>query len=283
MTSELIRLESVSVVYRRGKVSSPVVRDVSLGINIGETLGLVGESGSGKSTIGNVILGLVPAAGGRILFDGEDITHVGSRRRRELTREIQVVFQDPYGSLNPTRTVGATLTESIRAQGNRESSRSIANQVAHTLEAVGMSSTAAQRYPTEFSGGQRQRIAIARALVVNPRLIVCDEAVSALDLSIQAQVLNLLKQLKEERGLSYLFISHDLAVVAHAADRIAVLERGTIAEYDTVDRVMGDPQHPYTRMLLAAAPVPNPDEQAARRRLFLRYRERYLSADSISV
>jgi ABC-type glutathione transport system ATPase component len=225
-------------------------------------------SGSGKSTIGKAVLGLVPVAGGRIFFDGEDITRCTRRRRRQLTGEIQVIFQDPYGSLNPVRTIGSTLTEPLSVHEPRLGTREARARVEEALGLVGMSPDVAARLPGEFSGGQRQRIAIARVLVLRPRLIVCDEAVSSLDLSVQAQVLNLLDEFRDRLGVSYLFISHDLGVVHHIASRVAVLYGGRLVELDATDRIWEHPQHPYTAMLQAAAPVPDPAGQRERRAAF---------------
>jgi ABC-type glutathione transport system ATPase component len=240
------------------------VDGVNLHLRPGETVGLVGESGSGKSTIGNAILGLVRPSGGRILFRGEDITHATRRRRRTLSRHLQVVFQDPYGSLNPVRAVGGVLAEPLRLAG-RLGRAEAARRVAETLRLVGMPADAADRYPAAFSGGQRQRIAIARALSLEPQLIICDEPTSALDLSVQAQILNLLLDLQQRLGLSYLFISHDIDVVRHMSHRIAVLHDGRIVEEGPASEVAADPTDPYTKELLAAVPVPDPHEQAARR------------------
>ncbi|WP_433076746.1 ATP-binding cassette domain-containing protein [Dactylosporangium sp. CA-052675] len=259
----LLELRGLTVNYGRGRRRPPdAVRDVSLTVAPGETVALVGESGSGKSTIGNVVLGLVPATGGSVRFDGEDITAAGRRRRRELTRHIQPIFQDPYGSLNPSRTIRQTLVEPLLAHGGAAGAR---ERVAEVLSRVGLPPDAAERYPDEFSGGQRQRIAVARALVAGPRLIVCDEPTSALDLSVQAQVLNLLRGLQRESGIGYLFITHDLALIRHAADRVVVLYRGRVMETGPAARVTQQPQHPYTQALLAAAPVPDPVEQRRRR------------------
>jgi len=265
----LLSVDGLSVDYldRRGR-KFRAVDAVSFDIARGETLGLVGESGSGKSTIGKAVLGLVPVAGGRILFDGEDITHCTRRRRRQLTGEIQVIFQDPYGSLNPVRTIGSTLTEPLSVHEPGLGTREARARVEEALRLVGMAPEVAARLPGEFSGGQRQRIAIARVLVLRPRLIVCDEAVSSLDLSVQAQVLNLLDEFRDRLGVSYLFISHDLGVVHHIASRVAVLYSGQLVELDTTDRVWNDPQHPYTAMLQAAAPVPDPQRQRERRAAF---------------
>ncbi|MEN3282044.1 MAG: hypothetical protein V7607_3184 [Solirubrobacteraceae bacterium] len=252
--------------FPRGRRRPPLraVDDVSLTVALGETLGIVGESGSGKSTLGNAVLGLVPVREGRIVFDGRDVTHAGRRVRRELSRDVQVIFQDPYNSLNPVRTIGQTLIEPLLVHG-RAARSDMGAKVAAALALVGLPPEAADRLPAQFSGGQRQRIAIARALMVMPKLIICDEGVSALDLSVQAQVLNLLGDLQRELGLSYLFISHDLAVVRHAANRIAVMHRGRIVELGATEQILGAPRDPYTRRLIDAAPLPDPDAQRARR------------------
>jgi peptide/nickel transport system ATP-binding protein len=263
----LLEVWDLTVHYGQGRRRTVAVEGVHLDVDAGETVALVGESGSGKSTVGNAVLGLVPVASGRITFAGEDITAATPRRRRALTREIQAVFQDPYGSLNPMRTIRQTLVEPLIAHG-RVDPASARTQVAATLHSVGLGPDAADRYPAEFSGGQRQRIAIARALMARPKLIVCDEPTSALDLSVQAQVLNLLGQLRRDRGLSYLFITHDLAIIPHVAHRVVVLQRGQVVESGPVGRVCDDPEHHYTRTLLAAAPVPDPVAQRARREAY---------------
>jgi peptide/nickel transport system ATP-binding protein len=240
------------------------VNGVSLSIGTGETVGLVGESGSGKSTIGRAILGLTPVSAGTVTFDGADVTHWTSKQRRPLSSELQVVFQDPYSSLNPARTVGQTLAEGLRYQRDTVTSAQVGEKVRTTLQQVGLPADAATRFPGHFSGGQRQRIAIARALMGSPRLVICDEPVSALDLSVQAQVLNLLKELQSRLGLSYLFISHDLAVVRYMAQRIVVLYRGMIMEEGDAEEVYRRPAHPYTRTLLESAPIPDPRLQRER-------------------
>src|SRR6185369_11786443 len=238
---------------------------VSLSVAARETVGLVGESGSGKSTIGRAILGLTPVNDGTVAFDGADITHADYRARQRLAADLQVVFQDPYSSLNPTRTIGQTLAETLRVQGKRHTKAEVTERVRWMLERVGLPADAAGRYPAHFSGGQRQRIAIARALMVQPRLVICDEPVSALDLSVQAQVLNLLRELQNEFQLGYLFIAHDLAVVRHLSHRIIVLYRGRIMEEGSAATVYANPLHPYTQTLLEAAPVPDPERQRQRR------------------
>lgn len=239
---------------------------VSLSVEAGKTLGLVGESGSGKTTIGRAALGLAPVTSGSIAFDGRDISHITRRQRREISRDLQVVFQDPYGSLNPAMEVGDILAEPLIAQGTAGSEAR--SRVGELLDRVHLPSDAASRLPREFSGGQRQRIAIARALALSPKLIVCDEAVSALDLSTQARVLDLLLEIQQETNVGYLFISHDLDVVKHMSHDIAVLFRGNIVERGPASQVAGAPEHPYTRRLLLASPVIDPDEQRARREAF---------------
>jgi peptide/nickel transport system ATP-binding protein len=263
----LLALDAISVNYGRGRQRvADAVSGVTLDIGHGETLALVGESGSGKSTVGNVVLGLVPVTSGTVSFDGEDITRASPRRRRQLTRQIQPIFQDPYASLNPVRTVRQTLVEPLIA--HEDLTRAQASQrVIQALARVGLERDAADRYPADFSGGQRQRIAVARALMVSPRLIVCDEPTSALDLSVQAQVLNLLTRLRHELGVSYLFITHDLALIRHIADRVAVLHHGQIVEIGPAAEVCDNPRDEYTRDLIAAAPVPDPVEQRRRRTL----------------
>jgi ABC-type microcin C transport system duplicated ATPase subunit YejF len=264
----LLDVRDLRVTYtarrHRGKERSAAVDGVTLRLEQGQTLGLVGESGSGKSTIGNAVLGLVEPREGQIFYRGEDITHVSARRRRELGQQIQVIFQDPYGSFNPSRSIGSTLAEPLRACRHL-SRRAAYARVGQALEKVGLTEDAGGRYPEQFSGGQRQRIAIARALVLDPRLVICDEPTSALDLSVQAQVLNLLMDLQQQLRLSYLFISHDLAVVRHVAHQVAVLHQGRVVEHGTVDEVINAPAHRYTKTLLAAAPVADPREQARRR------------------
>jgi ABC-type oligopeptide transport system ATPase subunit len=268
LAAGLLDVSALTVHYRRGRRKPPLaaVRDVTFAIAPGETVALVGESGSGKSTLGSAILGLVPAASGTISFAGEDITRSSPRRRRALTKHIQAVFQDPYGSLNPVRPIGQALAEPLRAHQRLDRATTV-TRVGAALERVGLSADAAALYPGQFSGGQRQRIAIARALMLSPRLIVCDEPLSALDLSVQAQVLNLLKALQRESGIGYLFITHDLAVVPHIAHRVVVLYQGRIVESGTVSQVCDHPSDPYTQRLISAAPVPDPALQRARRRM----------------
>ena len=240
-----------------------VLKGVSLDIRPGETLGLVGESGSGKSTIGRAVLGLVPVGGGSIHFDGERVDGASRRRRRELSRDIQVVFQDPYTSLNPSLLIGDTLAEPLLAHG--VTAKDARSRVADLLDRVALPRDAVHRLPREFSGGQRQRVAIARALAISPRLIVCDEPVSALDLTTQRTVMDLLLEIQERTGVAYLFVSHDLSVVRALSHRVAVIHRGEIVEYGGAEQVTTDPEHPYTQRLLLSAPVADPGRQRRRR------------------
>jgi oligopeptide/dipeptide ABC transporter ATP-binding protein len=273
-----LEVNSLTVRYRIGRNRLPLValREVSLAIGPGETVAVVGESGSGKSTLGNAILGLVPAAAGTILFEGEDITHAAPAQRRGLTRLIQAIFQDPYGSLNPVRNIAQTLVEPLRAHAHLKRAEA-RERVGQALEAVGLTREDASRYPADFSGGQRQRIAIARALILRPRLLVCDEPTSALDLSIQAQILNLLKELQQELGMSYLFITHDLGLVRHMATRVLVLYQGQVMESGDSLGVSERPLHPYTQALLRAMPTIDPAEQRERRRVLTGTSERSLA------
>ncbi len=248
---------------RKAAKAAPAVDGVSIDIAPGETVGLVGESGSGKSTIGKAVLGLQAPSGGTVKLNGQDITSMSLKQRRTAAADLRVVFQDPYSSLNPSRSIGQTLVEPLRLMGVGAGE---ALRKARTgLESVGLPGDAVDRYPAQFSGGQRQRIAIARALVCDPKVVVLDEPVSALDLSTQAQVLNLLADLRDEHGLAFLFVAHDLGVVRFLAQRVVVLYRGQIMETGPVDAVNLHPRHPYTVALTAAAPVPRPAEQAARR------------------
>jgi oligopeptide/dipeptide ABC transporter ATP-binding protein len=240
------------------------VDGVSFEIAQGETVGLVGESGSGKSTIGRAILGLTPVAAGEIVFGGHRITERDAATQKAVSRHLQVIFQDPYSSLNPARTVGRTMTEPLEIQGGLSRDSAITT-VSRLLSSVGLPEDAADRYPPSFSGGQRQRIAIARSLSIQPQLIICDEAVSALDLVTRAQVLNLLDDLQREHGFAYLFIAHDLPIVTHVSQRTLVLYRGRVMEQGPAAEVHASPLHPYSQMLLAAVPVPNPTVQRQRR------------------
>jgi len=244
------------------------VDDVSFTVARGETLGLVGESGCGKSTAGRAILRLYEPTAGRIVFDGQDVTHLGEAELRPLRRRMQMVFQDPFASLNPRHSVGRMVAEPLRVHG-LGSRGSTGKRVRELLEIVGLPADAASRYPHEFSGGQRQRIGLARSLAVNPDFIVCDEPVSALDVSIQAQIINLLEQLQHDFGLTYLFIAHDLAVVRHISDRIAVMYLGSIVEVSPADELYDNPLHPYTISLLSAVPIPDPAVERGRKAILL--------------
>jgi oligopeptide transport system ATP-binding protein len=246
------------------------VDDVSFFIRKGETLGLVGESGCGKSTTGRCVLQLHRPTSGQVFFQGRDITKLGNRAVRALRREMQIIFQDPYSSLNPRKSAGQIIGEPMVIHKLVHSKAERLERVAELLRVVGLNPSMANRYPHEFSGGQRQRIGIARALAVRPSLIICDEPVSALDVSIQAQVINLLEELQDEFQLTYLFIAHDLAVIRHIADRIAVMYLGHIVEVANQDELYANPLHPYTRALLSAAPVPNPEIESKRQRIILK-------------
>ncbi len=239
-----------------GKISDYVkaVDDVSFDIYPGETLGLVGESGCGKTTLGRTILRLIPSTGGEIIFDGKDITKFSNREMRHLRRDIQLIFQDPYSSLNPSITIGEAIMEPMIVHSILENDKARKAKVIELLERVNMDESHFNRYPHEFSGGQRQRICIARALALQPKFIICDEPVSALDVSVQAQVLNLLNQLKREFGFTYIFISHDLSVVKFMSDRMVVMNRGKIEEIGDADAIYNHPKTAYTQKLIDAIP-----------------------------
>ncbi len=254
---------------RRSGTVIRAVDGVSIGIGAGETLGVVGESGCGKSTLARILIGLDRPTSGQVLFEGTDVATLSRAGRKQLRREVQLVMQDPYTSLDPRMTAEQILAEPFDIHRDARRSVNVAERVRELLEMVGLNPDHARRYPHEFSGGQRQRIGIARALALRPRVVVCDEPVSALDVSIQAQVINLLAELQQQFGLSYVFIAHDLSVVRQVADRIAVMYLGRIVEDGTCDEVFADPEHPYTQALLSAAPVPDPLVQRQRRRIML--------------
>lgn len=263
----VLQVQNLRVGFRRRR-RDPMfwaLDDVSLSIQPGRTMGLIGESGSGKSTLAHAVLGLAPIRSGRVVLLGQDITTLPLGERRPLAKSLQAVFQDPNSSLDPAWTVGRSLAEPIRVQGVRDKEQ-IRGRAAQLLTDVGLDPSAAGRYPRQFSGGQRQRISIARALMTSPKLVICDESVSALDLSVQAQILNLLTDLQEKHQLAYLFISHNMAVVRHVCHDITVLHRGQVMEAGPTRRVTYEPTHDYTRALLAAAPVADPAVQRPRGR-----------------
>jgi len=253
---------------RRTVAQVQAVDDVSLAIPRGKTLGLVGETGSGKSTLARCVAGLIPVTSGRVTFDGRDITNLSRGAMRPIRREVQMIFQDPYSSLNPRRRVGAIIGDPFAIHKTATGAER-KRQVQDLMERVGLNPEHYNRFPAEFSGGQRQRIGVARALALRPKLIICDEPVSALDVSIQAQVLNLLTDLQKDYGLTYLFIAHDLEVVRHVSDSVAVMYLGRIGESGPEAAVYGSPRHPYTAALLSAAPAADPDTAAGRQRIIL--------------
>jgi oligopeptide transport system ATP-binding protein len=261
-------LEADNIVHRYEGGKKPAVDGVSFSIREGETFGLVGESGCGKTTTGRMILKLLDTSAGTIRYKGRDIREI--KKKKELLdfrREVQIIFQDPYASLNPRMKVKDIIAEGIDNHRLAASRRERDDRIASLLRMVGLSPDHASRYPHEFSGGQRQRIGIARALAPEPRFIVCDEPISALDVSIQAQIVNLLKELQHRRSLTYLFIAHDLSMVKHISDRIAVMYRGRLVELGPADEVYSRPIHPYTRSLISAIPLPDPEFERERRRI----------------
>ncbi|WP_024507249.1 oligopeptide/dipeptide ABC transporter ATP-binding protein [Bradyrhizobium sp. ARR65] len=263
----LLSVLSLCVQYQTAQGTVRAVDDVSLELEAGETVGLVGESGCGKSTLGKAIMRLVPATDGKVVLDGEDITRLEGAGLKAARRTMQMIFQDPYGSLNPRHDIGTSIGQPLSVAG--WSRHDIRERVAELIAQVGLPADAARRYPHEFSGGQRQRVGIARALALRPKVIICDEPVSALDVSVRAQVINLLQDLQERTGVAYLFISHDLSVVEHVSDRLIVMYLGRIVESGRSEDIWQQPAHPYTLALLAAAPVADPKLARSRRKTVL--------------
>jgi oligopeptide transport system ATP-binding protein len=257
------------IIFQRQVGAVKAVDGISFGIKKGETLGLVGESGCGKSTTGRAILQLYKPTAGSVLFHGQDLTKLAPAEMRTMRRKVQMIFQDPYASLNPRMTVGDIIGEPIRVHKLRNSPKDVRDRVQELLQVVGLNPYFINRYPHEFSGGQRQRIGVARALAVEPEFVVCDEPVSALDVSIQAQVINLLEELQDKLGLTYLFIAHGLAVVRHISDRVAVMYLGKVVELAKSAKLYSAPMHPYTQALLSAAPIPDPVIETRRKRIIL--------------
>ena len=269
MSKTLMEIQNLKKYFNvGGKEPLKAVDGINLKVKKGETLGLVGESGCGKSTAGRTMIGLYEPTDGKVIFDGKDTSKFNKKQKKEFTKQVQMIFQDPYASLNPRMTVTDIIGEGLDIH-KICSGKTRQAKIYELLELVGLSKEHANRYPHEFSGGQRQRIGIARALSIEPELIVCDEPISALDVSIQAQVVNLLEELQEEFGLTYIFIAHDLSMVKHISDRIAVMYLGNIVEIADSRELYDNPKHPYTQALLSAVPIPDPKIEASRRRIRL--------------
>lgn len=267
MTQALIEVRNLKQYYHQDHTVVKAVDDVSFTVHAGETFGLVGESGSGKSTIGRAIVNLYQPTDGQILYQGKALSDLSKGERLDYNKDVQMIFQDPYASLNPRMKVQDIVAEGMEVHGLVASKSERDAKVAELLASVGLSPEHALRYPHEFSGGQRQRIGIARALAVEPKFIVCDEPISALDVSIQAQIINLLQGLQEERGLTYLFIAHNLAMVKYFSDRIGMMYRGRMVELAPAEVLYEQPLHPYTQSLLSAIPLPDPDQDRQRQRI----------------
>ncbi|MEN0058479.1 MAG: dipeptide ABC transporter ATP-binding protein [Bdellovibrio sp.] len=271
MSNPLLKVEHLTKtfpiyggLFSREVASVKAVQGVSFEINKGETLGLVGESGCGKSTLGRCLIRLHDTTSGRIIYNDRDITHIKGEELRDMRKKMQIIFQDPFASLNPRMTIGAILEEPLIIHNLYDSPKDRRDRMLELIDLVGLRREHLNRYPHEFSGGQRQRVGIARALAVNPELIVCDEPVSALDVSIQAQVINLLMELQQKLGLTYIFIAHDLKVVEHVSTKVAVMYLGKIVEMAEAEELYKNPQHPYTKALMSAIPVPDPNRREER-------------------
>lgn len=269
-TQALLEVKSLKKYFNMGKAGVlKAVDDVSFQIFKGETFGVVGESGCGKSTIGRTIIGLYDATDGEVLYNGKNIHKMNNKERFAFHKKMQMIFQDPYASLNPRSTVGEIISEPMEVHGLYKDKKKQMERVYELLEDVGLNRDHANRYPHEFSGGQRQRIGIARALALDPEFIIADEPISALDVSVQAQVVNLLRRLQKEKGLTYLFIAHDLSMVKQISDRIGVMYLGNLVELTTSNQLYKNPLHPYTQALLSAIPIPDPDVEDKRERIIL--------------
>ena len=268
-TAHILEVRNLKKYFKAGKGTLKAVDDVSFFIRKGETLGVVGESGCGKTTCGRTCIGIYDRTDGEVLYKGKDVHALKGQERKDFTKEVQIIFQDPYSSLDPKMKVGDIIAEGLRAHKLCATLEEEQKRVQELLVTVGLNSEHATRYVHEFSGGQRQRIGIARALAVEPEFIVCDEPISALDVSIQAQIVNLLIRLQKEKGLTYMFIAHDLSMVKHISDRVAVMYLGTVAEITDSSSLYSNPLHPYTKALLSAIPIPDPKVEETKERIKL--------------